>query len=110
MTINPWIVDFSERIKQLYKIANAAQTGATALRELSVWLGKSSLLTKQSKHHSSLFVPCQNPSNNVSLGGLFTQEAYVTATRQSVAQVKGYSLEELELSVSVHDTEVQLLT
>jgi len=79
VTINPWIVDFSERIKQLYKIANAAQTGATALRELSVWLG-----------------------------GLFTQEAYVTATRQSVAQVKGYSLEELQLSVSVHDTEEPL--
>ena len=34
------------------------------------------------------------------LGGLFTPEAYITATRQYVAQVNNWSLEELYLDVS----------
>eukprot|EP00116_Pleurobrachia_bachei_P007938 sb/3468200/ len=79
VTINPWVIDFSERIRQILRIVEAAQKGATALKELTVWLG-----------------------------GLFSQEAYVTATRQTVAQVKGYSLEELKLQVSVHDAPVDL--
>ncbi|XP_063691746.1 cytoplasmic dynein 1 heavy chain 1-like isoform X1 [Bolinopsis microptera] len=45
---------------------------------------------------------------SVWLGGLFSQEAYFTATRQSVAQCKGYSLEELKLQVSVHNAPVEL--
>jgi len=79
VTINPWIIDFSERIRQLQTIVEAAQKGQTALKEMSVWLG-----------------------------GLFSQEAYFTATRQSVAQCKGYSLEELKLQVSVHNAPVEL--
>ena len=34
------------------------------------------------------------------LGGLFTPEAYITATRQYVAQANNWSLEELYLDVS----------
>jgi hypothetical protein len=37
------------------------------------------------------------------LGGLFTPEAYITATRQHVAQANAWSLEELHLHVAVHD-------
>lgn len=37
---------------------------------------------------------------NVWLGGLFIPEAYITATRQYVAQANGWSLEELYLDVS----------
>ena len=33
------------------------------------------------------------------LGGLFTPEAYITATRQYVAQANNWSLEELYLDV-----------
>lgn len=35
------------------------------------------------------------------LGGLFTPEAYITATRQYVAQANNWSLEELYLDVSL---------
>ena len=35
------------------------------------------------------------------LGGLFTPEAYITATRQYVAQANNWSLEELYLDVSI---------
>ncbi|KAJ3135949.1 hypothetical protein HK100_002228 [Physocladia obscura] len=38
------------------------------------------------------------------LGGLFTPEAYVTATMQTVAQREGWSLEELQLSVIIGET------
>ena len=40
---------------------------------------------------------------HVWLGGLFIPEAYVTATRQFVAQANNWSLEELHLDVQVHD-------
>ena len=37
------------------------------------------------------------------LGGLFQPEAYITATRQTVAHQKGWSLEQLVLSLDVED-------
>lgn len=37
------------------------------------------------------------------LGGLFNPEAYITATRQFVAQANGWSLEELNLAVTIED-------
>jgi dynein heavy chain 1 len=44
------------------------------------------------------------PQNlHVWLGGLFIPEAYITATRQYVAQANSWSLEELHLDVIVHD-------
>ena len=48
----------------------------------------------------SHYVPCSQ-SLNIWLGGLFTPEAYITATRQYVAQANNWSLEELYLDVSV---------
>lgn len=42
------------------------------------------------------------------LGGLFNPEAYITATRQCVAQANSWSLEELMLEVSVADVEGQV--
>jgi dynein heavy chain 1 len=76
LTVIQWITDFSARIKQLQKISEASQqSGPSALKSLSVWLG-----------------------------GLFIAEAYITATRQYVAQANSWSLEELYLQVrfSVH--------
>ncbi|KAJ1541096.1 hypothetical protein HK405_010895, partial [Cladochytrium tenue] len=50
---------------------------------------------------------CQNTSdileNPVWIGGLFTPEAYITASRQAVAQKNQWSLEELRLEVAVTD-------
>lgn len=40
---------------------------------------------------------------NVWLGGLFVPEAYITATRQYVAQANNWSLEELSLQVTVSE-------
>lgn len=48
--------------------------------------------------HRHCFVP-QNI--HVCLGGLFVPEAYITATRQYVAQANSWSLEELCLEVGV---------
>ena len=42
-------------------------------------------------------------SHSVWLGGLFNPEAFITATRQCVAQANSWSLEELELDVTVAD-------
>ncbi len=48
------------------------------------------------------FVSClaYPQSLHIWLGGLFTPEAYITATRQYVAQANSWSLEELYLDVS----------
>lgn len=47
---------------------------------------------------------------NVWLGGLFIPEAYITATRQYVAQANSWSLEELSLQVTVTDATQQKVT
>ncbi|XP_063040383.1 cytoplasmic dynein 1 heavy chain 1 isoform X1 [Engraulis encrasicolus] len=73
LTVIQWVADFSERIKQLQQISQAAASGgAKELKNIHVCLG-------------SLFVP----------------EAYITATRQYVAQANSWSLEELCLEVNV---------
>ncbi len=41
------------------------------------------------------------------MGGLFNPEAYITATRQFVAQANGWSLEELMLEVLISDSDKQ---
>ncbi|KAH3850556.1 hypothetical protein DPMN_092971 [Dreissena polymorpha] len=74
ITVIQWITDFSQRIKQLQAVVQVAQGGAKELKNLQVWLG-----------------------------GLFIAEAYITATRQFVAQAYSWSLEELHLDVNVTD-------
>jgi len=75
LTVIQWITDFSERIKQLQQVSQASQQGGpSALKNLHVWIG-----------------------------GLFIPEAYITATRQYVAQANSWSLEELYLQVEVAD-------
>ncbi|KAG0726862.1 Dynein heavy chain, cytoplasmic [Chionoecetes opilio] len=79
-TVIQWITDFSQRVKQLQEISEqVAQFGASELKNVTVWLG-----------------------------GLFNPEAYITATRQCVAQVNSWSLEELMLEVAIADTEGQV--
>lgn len=74
-TVIQWITDFSDRIKQLQKVSTSSISGGTAaLKNLHVWLG-----------------------------GLFNPEAYITATRQYVAQANGWSLEELSMEVTIAD-------
>lgn len=74
-TVSHWATDLAHRMKQLQDISQCvAQYGAGELKNVTVWLG-----------------------------GLFNPEAYVTATRQCVAQANSWSLEELKLRVSVAD-------
>lgn len=72
-TVMQFIADFAARARQLHMLSETvSREGAVALRSRHVWLG-----------------------------GLFNPEAYVTATRQCVAQSNGWSLEELTLKVCV---------
>ncbi|BHF62050.1 Cytoplasmic dynein 1 heavy chain 1 [Sparganum proliferum] len=73
LTVIQWINDFVARVRQLMEISQAVAAGGTpALRGLKIWLG-----------------------------GLFMPEAYITATRQAVAQSHSWALEELFLSVEL---------
>lgn len=76
LTVIQWITDFSERIRQLQQVSQASSTSASSLKNLNVWLG-----------------------------GLFIPEAFITATRQFVAQANNWSLEELHLEVRIEETE-----
>ena len=68
-----FVMDFSERVKQLLLFSKQVETqGSKVFKTFQVWLG-----------------------------GLFTPYAYITATRQYVAQTNNYSLEELFLDASV---------
>ncbi|KAL5291956.1 DYNC1H1 family protein [Megaselia abdita] len=72
-TVIQWVTDFSNRVKQLQKVSQlVSQAGAKELQGFPVWLG-----------------------------GLLNPEAYITATRQCVAQSNSWPLEELALDVSI---------
>jgi dynein heavy chain 1 len=81
LLVQAWIVDFVERIKQLERVSQAfEEQGLYALRKVQVWLG-----------------------------GLFTPEAYITATRQLVAQTNSWSLEELSINTQVFDENAKII-
>ncbi len=71
LTANQWIVDFGMRINQQLQFSQGAH-GGQDLRSLRVWLG-----------------------------GLFFPEAYITATRQAVAQANAWPLEKLVMQLDV---------
>ncbi|GJQ76160.1 hypothetical protein Trydic_g1905 [Trypoxylus dichotomus] len=75
-TVIQWITDFSNRVKQLQQVSQLVSTyGAKELQSFHVWLG-----------------------------GLFNPEAYITATRQCIAQANSWPLEELQLEVTITDS------
>lgn len=72
-TVIQWVTDFSQRVQQLQKVSSlVSQAGAKELQGFPVWLG-----------------------------GLFNPEAYITATRQCVAQSNSWPLEELMLDITI---------
>ncbi|CAH0758045.1 unnamed protein product [Diatraea saccharalis] len=74
-TVQQWVGDFAHRVTQLAAVSQAvAERGAKRLQSVPVWLG-----------------------------GLLNPEAYITATRQCVAQANSWSLEELYLQVTIPD-------
>ena len=52
-----------------------------------------------------LFILCVIKGERIWLGGLFTPEAYITATKQYVAKAKSWSLEQLTMKMSVAESE-----
>lgn len=75
-TVQQWVGDFAQRVRQLDAVSSAvADKGASRLQTIPVWLG-----------------------------GLLNPEAYITATRQCVAQANSWSLEELHLQVTVAES------
>ncbi|KFD71623.1 hypothetical protein M514_05338 [Trichuris suis] len=70
-TVSQWINDFAERVKQFQTVVDAVSSGRI-----------------------------KNLKNQIWIGGLLSPEAYLTATRQFVAQTNEWSLEELKLNVS----------
>lgn len=116
MTVIQWVSDFSERIKQLQNISLAAASGgAKELKVVTVLLrlggrvavagwgaSRGPALTREDVWGNAPYQGCFSPQNiHVCLGGLFVPEAYITATRQYVAQANSWSLEELCLEVNV---------
>ena len=80
LTVIQWIVDLADRMKQLKNVSKVTNTsGARELKNTKVWLG-----------------------------GLFMPEAFITASRQYVAQANQWSLEELYLKVTVADNKEEL--
>merc|ERR1719228_3271153 len=74
-SVAAWVTDFAQRVAQLTRVSGAvAGNTAASLKTVTVWMG-----------------------------GLFNPEAFVTATRQCVAQANSWSLEELSLDVTVAD-------
>ncbi|XP_011314571.1 dynein heavy chain, cytoplasmic isoform X1 [Fopius arisanus] len=74
-TVIQWITDFSHRVSQLQEVSRlVSQGGAKEIKSFPVWLG-----------------------------GLLNPEAYITATRQCIAQANSWSLEELQLVVTIGD-------
>lgn len=71
LSVGQWVVDLAQRLQQFEGLAQLALQGKD-LRSARVWMG-----------------------------GLFVPEAFVTATRQAVAQAHGWSLEKLQLSLDV---------
>ncbi|CAH0551344.1 unnamed protein product [Brassicogethes aeneus] len=75
-TVIQWITDFSQRVKQLQQVSLVVSAaGAKELQSFPVWLG-----------------------------GLLNPEAYITATRQCIAQANSWPLEELHLEVTITDS------
>lgn len=71
LSVSQWVVDLAQRLQQFEGLAQLVLQGKD-LRSARVWMG-----------------------------GLFVPEAFVTATRQAVAQAHGWSLEKLQLSLDV---------
>jgi dynein cytoplasmic 1 heavy chain len=72
MPVGAWIEDFSMRIEMMAKMVNTISKSSSEFRATRWWLG-----------------------------GLSSPEAFVAATRQSVAQQNSWSLEELELHITM---------
>ena len=71
---------------------------------LSLWLVD---LANRCKQWVELSVATDFYTRNIWIGGLFSPEAFMTATRQAVAQANKWALETLQLTVTISDKPLQ---
>ena len=94
-----WMSDFVARLKQLDKLATLlGNEGVQSLR-----VSEQLLISLARRSATAFFQHVQ-----MWLGGLFTPEAYLTATRQCAAQSLHVSLEELVMQVQMLDQSSQI--
>ncbi|EPR57558.1 dynein heavy chain [Toxoplasma gondii GT1] len=95
LTLAEWIEDFSRRLKHLMLVAQSF--GPSTIEETSQKIRPEELsaaLTRQSDGG-------ELSQRRVWLGGLLYPSAYLTASRQAVAQAKGWSLDDLAMEVQI---------
>ncbi|KAL8439825.1 hypothetical protein Efla_004351 [Eimeria flavescens] len=89
LTVTEWLEDFNRRLTQLAIVGREFGTLEDLDREAAL-----ALLSRQ-RDGGEL------TQWRIWLGGLFFPSAYLTATRQAVAQAKGWSLDDLAVEVAV---------
>lgn len=94
-TVIQWITDFSQRVKQLQQISKVVSTSGAKELQVKTFSVVYEVILKINDFFQSF---------PVWLGGLLNPEAWITATRQCVAQANSWSLEELHLDVTITDS------
>lgn len=91
LTVKEWLEDFSRRLAQLAMVSREFGTE----EENDVQTEAAMQLLSRQRDNGEL------TQWRIWLGGLFFPSAYLTATRQAVAQAKGWSLDDLAVEVIV---------
>lgn len=96
LTVKEWLEDFSRRLAQLAMVSR--EFGAEG-NDKQIEAAMNLLSRQRDDGELSQW--------RIWLGGLFFPSAYLTATRQAVAQAKGWSLDDLAVEVLVGSVEAK---
>ncbi|OEH78569.1 dynein heavy chain related [Cyclospora cayetanensis] len=96
LTVTEWIEDFCRRLMQLSLVAREFGT-----QDQDIQMEAAMHLLSRQRDNGEL------TQSRIWLGGMFFPSAYLTATRQAVAQAKGWSLDDLVAEVIVGDVEAK---
>ncbi|CDJ33136.1 Cytoplasmic dynein heavy chain, related [Eimeria mitis] len=99
LTVKEWLEDFSRRLAQLAMVSR--EFGTTGEEDDAVQTEAAMHLLARQRDNGEL------TQWRIWLGGLFFPSAYLTATRQAVAQAKGWSLDDLAVEVIVGSSEAK---
>ncbi|CBZ49657.1 hypothetical protein NCLIV_001450 [Neospora caninum Liverpool] len=95
LTLAEWIEDFSRRLKHLMLVAQSF--GPNAIEDAPKRMKPEELSAALSRQSDG----GELTQRRVWLGGLLYPSAYLTASRQAVAQAKGWSLDDLAMEVQI---------
>ncbi|KXS20765.1 hypothetical protein M427DRAFT_130976 [Gonapodya prolifera JEL478] len=90
LSLNSFVPDLAYRLTQLKMVSARSMPSSSGVKQIQPIVMSEVIL-----------------NTPISIGALFMPDAFITATRQAVAQVKGWSLEELKMEVEwvKHDAE-----